>query len=104
VPYYFLYYEIIQRFISLLPVCRDNLIGGAGTANGTLEPLANMNMGEQRSCSATISAPDGYQIQFSCSVVNMSSDSYLSVRGFKICLIKNFENNKLFSKFRSTEA
>ncbi|XP_046640603.1 uncharacterized protein LOC124326050 [Daphnia pulicaria] len=64
-----------------LQICRDSLIGSPGMTNGTIEPLAQMNTVEQRSCLATISAPDGYQIQLSCSAVNMSSDSYFRILG-----------------------
>ena len=76
----------LNGFIFSLPVCRDNLIGGNQTTNGTIEPLiAQMNKGELRSCSTSLSAPEGYRIQFSCSAIKMTSlGSVFNVSRFNI--------------------
>jgi hypothetical protein len=71
--------------------------------NGTIEPLTQMSKGELRDCIARIRVPDDYQIQLSCSAIDMSSDmSYL-----RVILTLNyifFQKLRFFSEFRSTES
>ncbi|EFX82425.1 hypothetical protein DAPPUDRAFT_241248 [Daphnia pulex] len=85
-------------------VCRDNLIGSNQTTNGTIEPLPKMNKGELRACRATIRVPYDYQIQLSCSAINMSSDmSYLRIDGILDLDPNPLELNKVYFSDLSNE-